>query len=205
MNPSDALAKLQQGNQLFQQSTAQNKPLVQEIQPENMSCSQTPFAVVLSCSDSRVPVELIFNQGMGDLFVVRVAGNVVTPTQLGSIEFACQKFGSQLVLVLGHTQCGAVDATINVLKNGGGENISPNIVSLLNSVQPAIESLVKQYSDDGQDEQELLAQAGRANVVHSVAGLRESEVLKELEKQGKLEIVGAEYDLHTGKVDFFAD
>lgn len=162
---------------------------------------QEPFAVILGCSDSRVPAELIFDQGLGDLFVIRVAGNVVAPSQVGSVEFAAQMFGTQLVVVMGHTQCGAVEVTVNQLTQPESLR-SPNTRAIVNRIKPAIEPLMAQSPPLTRSE--LLTQAVRANVRASVDHLMNgSDILKGLITEGALRVVGAEYSLETGRVEFF--
>ena len=162
---------------------------------------QAPSAAILGCSDSRVPPELVFDQGLGDLFVLRVAGNVATPSQVGSIEFAAGRLGTRLVVVLGHTRCGAVQATVQGLEDGeaGG---SPALRSIVERVQASVEPLWEtelRHDPDG-----LLAQAIRANVLASVDRLRRgSKLLSSLIRDEGLLVVGAEYDLGSGLVDFF--
>jgi len=158
------------------------------------------FAIILGCSDSRVPAELVFNCGLGELFVIRVAGNVATPTQIGSVEFACQHFGAELVVVLGHTHCGAVSATVDCLA-ATPDDLSPNVAAIVDCVTPAVQPIVEDSND--MDREELLLKSMRANVAKSVSDLQvNSEILPELIKQGNLKIVGADYSLETGEVTF---
>lgn len=165
--------------------------------------SQNPFAIILGCSDSRVPAEIIFGQGLGDLFVIRVAGNVVAPSQIGSIEFAAEKFGTSLVVVLGHTMCGAVEATIEQLQRPT-ELRSPHLHSIVSRIRPSVEPLLD--VGDPEDKQGLMRRAVRANIATSVSNLRHgSEILETLVESGKLMIIGAEYCLETGVVDFIKD
>jgi len=200
MNSQDALKKLIEGNQRYVEQINNNKDLVLEINQSQMASPQKPFAIIVGCSDSRVPAELVFHQGVGDLFIVRVAGNIVTPSQIGSIEFACQKFGAELVVVLGHSQCGAVSATIDVLLGGAGE-LSPNLKSIVDSVTPAVQPIVK--SADSSDQQQLLNDATHANIEQSVSELQlRSQVLRDLTSQQKLKIIGAHYEIETGIVEF---
>jgi carbonic anhydrase len=161
---------------------------------------QAPFAVILGCSDSRVPVEIVFNQGFGDLFVIRVAGNIVAPSQIGSIEFAVEKFGTPLVVVLGHTNCGALSTTLDELQRPGTP--SRNLRSIVDRVRPAVQGLL---CTELKDNPELLLKAAvRTNVSIAANFLRHgSEALEQLVETGRLLVVGAEYSLETGKVDFF--
>lgn len=165
--------------------------------------AQTPFAIILGCSDSRVPAEIVFDQGLGDLFVIRVAGNIVAPSQIGSIEFAAANFGTTLVVVLGHSMCGAVAATIEQLQQPT-ELRSPNLRSIVGRIRPAVEPLLDSKGSD--DKAVLLSRAVRANIGTSVANLRHgSEILEGLIDSGKLLIVGAEYCLETGVVEFIEE
>ena len=162
---------------------------------------QEPHAVVLGCSDSRVPVEVVFDQGFGDLFVIRVAGNVVAPSQVGSVEFAAERFGTRLVVVLGHTRCGAIDATLEELQQGA-RNPSTNLRSIVNRIRPSVEGLLR--TELRHDTAALAREAVRANVRVSASHLRHgSEVLEQLIQTDGLRVVGAEYSLETGQVDFF--
>ena len=162
---------------------------------------QEPFAIVLGCSDSRVPAELVFDQGLGDLFVIRVAGNIVAPSQVGSVEFAAERFHTRLVVVLGHTQCGAVTATLEQLRRPASGQ-SKNLNSIVDLIRPAVKDLI---SRDGAPEDEaLVSRAVRANVRASAHHLRHgSPVLEQLIQTSGLLVVGAEYSLETGVVDFF--
>lgn len=171
--------------------------------------AQSPFAIILGCSDSRVPAELVFGQGLGDLFVIRVAGNIVAPSQIGSIEFAAEKFSTPLVVVLGHSMCGAVAATLEQLQQDM-DHRSPNLHAIVDRIRPAVESLVEfgnelsSEDNKGGVKPELLSQAVRSNIKASVDKLRHgSEILEALLKHDKLLIVGAEYCLETGEVEFF--
>jgi carbonic anhydrase len=160
--------------------------------------AQRPFAIILGCSDSRTPVEILFDEGFGDLFVVRIAGNIVAPSGIGSIEFAASQFGSRLVVVMGHTRCGAVSATVNAIQTNLGPE-SKNIRSITDRIAPHIQGLVRPGDPEG-----VLREAVRANVRASVDHLRHgSQILEDLVMAGRLAIVGAEYDLETGQVDFF--
>ena len=162
---------------------------------------QEPFAIILGCSDSRVPAELVFDQGFGDLFVIRVAGNVVAPSQVGSVEFAASRFGTRLVVVMGHSQCGAVTATLEELQ-GTATSQSKNLRSIVDRVRPSIEPLMA--ARPHVNPEVLLHEAVRANVRASVNHLRHgSELLERLVQETGLVIVGAEYSLETGLVDFF--
>jgi carbonic anhydrase len=162
---------------------------------------QAPFAIILGCSDSRVPAELVFDQSFGDLFVIRVAGNIVAPSQVGSVEFAASLFGTRLVVVMGHSQCGAIIATLEELQ-GRAPNRSKNLRSIVDRVRPPVETVLKGRDDVDRDT--LLREAVRANVRASVSHLRHgSELLESLVRETGLLIVGAEYSLETGVVEFF--
>ena len=162
---------------------------------------QTPFAIVLGCSDSRVPAELVFDQGLGDLFVIRVAGNIVAPSQIGSVEFAAARYGSRLVVVMGHSQCGAVIATLEEAL-GRATNESRHLRSIVDRVRPSVETLLS--GRRGEDPDALVGDAVRANVRASADHLRHgSELLEQLIREDGLLVVGAEYSLETGVVTFF--
>jgi carbonic anhydrase len=169
----------------------------------DLLAGQRPFAIVLGCSDSRVPAEIVFDQGLGDLFVIRVAGNIVAPSQVGSVEFAATRYGSRLVVVLGHSQCGAIAATLEELLRPAGTR-SRNLRSIVNRLRPSVEALLATDLRDDQDA--LVREAVTANVRASVDHLRHgSEILEELVAGGGLRIVGAEYSLETGIVEFHDD
>lgn len=162
---------------------------------------QDPFAIVLGCSDSRVPAEIVFDQGLGDLFVIRVAGNIVAPSQVGSVEFAAERFGTRLVVVLGHSQCGAIAATIEALRSST-DNHSQNVAAIVDRVRPAVEGLMS--TNLRHDAAALEREAVRANIRASASQLRHgSAVLEQLIADDGLRVVGAEYSLETGVVDFF--
>jgi len=196
-----ALLCLEEGNRRFVQGVRSLDTLASQNRRQDYVDGQRPFAVILGCSDSRVPVELVFDQGLGDLFVIRVAGNIVAPSQIGSVEFAAAQFGTRLVVVLGHTRCGAIDATLKQLREPSGTS-SRNLLSIVDRVRPAVESLLA--TDLRDDPEELARQAIRANVRVSADHLRHgSEMLEYLVQEDGLRIVGAEYSLETGTVEFF--
>ena len=200
IDAKEALRRLKEGNRRY---LSDDMPpiLINAESRRQLLNSQNPFAIILGCSDSRVPAEIIFGQGLGDLFVIRVAGNVVAPSQIGSIEFAAEKFGTTLVVVLGHTMCGAVDATIEQLKRPT-ELRSPHLHSIVSRIRPSVEPLLDAAGNS--DHATLMRRAVRANIGTSVSNLRHgSEILEKLLESGKLMIVGAEYCLETGTVDFF--
>ncbi|MEJ2105901.1 MAG: carbonic anhydrase [Acidiferrobacteraceae bacterium] len=196
----EALTRLQDGNRRFVSSIqGGERPLSGSRQVELVK-EQSPFAIVLGCSDSRVPAELVFDQGLGDLFVIRVAGNIVAPSQVGSVEFAASRFGTRLVVVLGHTQCGAILATIEELQRPA-ESQSRNLRSIVDRVRPSVEGLMK--TDLRDDMAALVQGAVRANVMASVNHLRHgSEILEQLIRDEGLRVLGAEYSIETGEVEF---
>jgi len=200
VSAEEALDRLREGNRRFAANTSsQGNRLT--TQPAELTDGQEPFAIVLGCSDSRVPAEIVFDQGLGDLFVIRVAGNIVAPSQIGSVEFAAAKFGTRLVVVLGHSRCGAIEETVRHLREPS-ETRSPNLRLIVDFVQPSVESLLAEGL--GEDTDALVAQAVRANVKASAEQMRHgSDILEKLEREEGLLIVGAEYSLETGLVDFF--
>ncbi|MBX3192456.1 MAG: carbonic anhydrase [Labilithrix sp.] len=196
----DALQRLKDGNKRWVAGEHSDESLNAASRREALARGQAPFAVVLSCSDSRAPSEMLFDQGLGDLFVVRVAGNVVAPSLVGSVEFAVQTFGVGLVVVMGHTACGAVNATLDALLRGPVEGASANLLDIVQRIRPAVEPLLAVESDRAT----LVARATRANVRASMDQLcQRSPVLSEHVASGKLLVVGAEYALASGVVDFF--
>lgn len=198
---TEALQRLQEGNRQFVNGDYRSHDELSSDQRSVLVASQHPFAVILGCSDSRVPVEVIFNQGFGDLFVIRVAGNVVAPSQIGSVEFAVEKFGTALVVVLGHSHCGAVEATLEELQRPSGSQ-SRNLRSIVDRVRPAVADLLETELATKPDQ--LMAKAVRSNVCVAAGALRHgSEILEQMVQSGKLLVVGAEYSLETGLVEFF--
>lgn len=196
-----ALKRLQEGNLRFVSGVRSLDTLTSQTRRSEFVAGQQPFAVVLGCSDSRVPVEIVFDQGLGDLFVIRVAGNVVAASQIGSVEFAAERFGTQLVVVLGHTRCGAVQATLEELQRPT-ENQSPNLRSIVDRIRPAVQSLLA--TELKNDAKALARQAVRANVRVAADHLRHgSSLLERRIQKDELLVVGAEYSLETGIVDFF--
>ena len=195
---SEALDRLREGNRRFVSNDSINQA-GHDARRAQLVDGQQPHSIILGCSDSRVPAELVFDQGLGDLFVIRVAGNVAQPSQIGSVEFAATKFGTRLVVVLGHSQCGAVDAAVQNLQ---GPSASRNLGSIVDLIRPSVESLIA--DGHGEDRDALVEKAVRANIHASAERLRHgSEILEQLERDDGLLIVGAEYSLHTGLVDFF--
>ena len=197
----EALHRLQEGNRKFVSHIEGAEVLLGPSRPAELPMEQKPFAIILGCADARVPAEIVFDQGLGDLFVIRVAGNIVAPSQVGSVEFAASRFDTRLVVVLGHSQCGAILATLEELRRPT-ENQSRNLRSIVDRIRPSVEMLLK--TDLRHDEDALVRQAVRANVTSAVDQLRHgSEVLEQLIHDEGLRIVGAEYSLETGVVDFF--
>ncbi|HET9327795.1 MAG TPA: carbonic anhydrase [Candidatus Eisenbacteria bacterium] len=197
---TEALERLREGNRRFASDYRSRGPL--QARRRALEDGQEPFAIVLGCSDSRVPAEMVFDQSLGDLFVIRVAGNIVAPSQIGSIEFAAEQFGTRLVVVLGHSRCGAVMATLEELQRPSGGKHSRNLRSIVDRIRPAVEGLLSGQA--ASDPDRLLEQAVRANIRASAEQLKHgSEVLEQLIATDGLVVVGAEYSLQTGVVDFF--
>ena len=197
----DALQRLRDGNRRFVSNVRSHDSLAGEARRVEVAAGQEPFAIILGCSDSRVPAEIVFDQGLGDLFVIRVAGNIVAPSQVGSVEFAAERYGTRLVVVLGHSQCGAILATIDELKRPT-INQSRNLHSIVDRVRPSVEPLLRTALQ--RDPDALVRDAVRANVCISVSHLRHgSDILEHLIEKDGLIVVGAEYSLETGLVDFF--
>jgi len=197
-----ALDRLRAGNQRFVAGNLNSEILASPARRNMLIGDQNPFAIILGCSDSRVPLEMVFDQGLGDLFVIRVAGNIVAPSQIGSVEYAAEQFNCRLVVILGHSNCGAVIATLEQLQHAE-EARSKNLRAIVDRISPSIEGLLE--SDLKQDPAALLSASVQANIRASVNQLREgSEILKHLVEMEKLLIVGAEYSLETGIVEFFS-
>lgn len=201
ISAQEALQRLREGNQRFVASIGSSGTLSSQQRQIDLDPAHAPFAIILGCSDARVPAELVFDQGLGDLFVIRVAGNIVAPSQIGSVEFAASRFGTRLVVVLGHSQCGAVLATIEELQRPA-EKQSRNLRSIVDRVRPSVEGLL--MTDLRHDIPALARHATRSNVSVSVSHLRYgSEVLERLINSDGLMVIGAEYSLDTGIVEFF--
>lgn len=197
----EALQRLRDGNARFVAESFQRDAETTGTRRSALTAGQAPFAIILGCSDSRVPAEIVFDQGLGDLFVIRVAGNIVAPSQIGSVEFAAARFGTRLVVVLGHSQCGAILSTLEELQQPAAKR-SRNIFSIVGRIRPSVEPLLE--SKFGSDPDALVHQAVRANVRASANQLRHgSEILEELSEKNGLLVVGAEYSLETGEVEFF--
>ena len=201
LTADEALDRLKKGNARFASDEVNPAKFLTHQQRTEMVKDQHPFAIILGCSDSRVPAEMVFDQGFGDLFVIRVAGNIVAPSQVGSVEFAADSFGCPLVVVLGHSHCGAIHSTIEALMNPDSPP-SANLMSIVNRVRPSVEILMQTELID--DLEKLSHHAVRSNVFASVNQLRHgSAVLESLIAKGKLKVVGAEYSLETGEVEFY--
>jgi carbonic anhydrase len=200
LTAKDALARLQEGNGRFVAGRRNSGENISHSRRLETSAAQTPIAIILGCSDSRVPAEYVFDQGLGDLFVIRVAGNVVAPSQIASVEFAAEKFGTRLVVVLGHSQCGAVLATLEEIQQPT-EMQSRHLHAIVDRVRPSVEGLLE--TDLRHDREALIAQAVTANVIRSMEQLRHgSDIIESRIQEDGLLIVGAEYSLETGEVEF---
>jgi carbonic anhydrase len=201
ISAQEAVERLREGNGRYVSDVCVHHTLTTRARRRELALGQEPFAVILGCSDSRVPAEIVFDQGLGDLFVIRVAGNIVAPSQVGSVEFAAAQFGTRLVVVLGHSACGAIWATLEELKRPSQEQ-SPNLRSIVSRIRPSVETLLA--TELRHEPDALLRQAVRANIRASANHLRNgSDILEQLVKKDGLLIVGAEYSLETGVVDFF--
>jgi carbonic anhydrase len=202
ISAEEALARLKEGNQRFVAGIRSVDSPIQQVLNKDISDNQSPFAIILGCSDSRVPAEIVFDQGLGDLFVIRVAGNIVAPSQIGSVEFAVEQFGSPLVVVLGHTLCGAVSATINALEQPPADGHSKNMLSIVKRIRPTVEPLF--HTELRKDRERLMEASIRANIMAAVNHLSHgSQTLETYLTDEKIKIVGAEYSLKTGEVIFF--
>lgn len=198
---TEAFTRLKEGNERFAAHVSGDKIFLHQTKRTELTKIQEPMAIILGCSDARVPAEMVFDQGLGDLFVIRVAGNIVAPSQVGSVEFAASRFGTRLVVVLGHSECGAILATLEELQRPGS-NQSRNLASIVDRVRPSVQPLL----DDGvaADHVQLVRKAVRANIRASTNHLRHgSQILEQLIQNEGLIVVGAEYSLETGVVDFF--
>ena len=201
LDATQALDRLREGNRRFVSNQAAGHVVSDPTRRAELVAGQEPFAIILGCSDSRVPAELVFDQGFGDLFVIRVAGNIVAPSQVGSVEFAASRFGTRLVVVMGHSQCGAITATLEELL-GRATTQSRNLRSIVDRVRPSVEGLLE--TDLGRDLDALVKEAVRLNIRASADHLRHgSEMLEQLIQGDGLQVVGAEYSLQTGVVEFF--
>ena len=202
ISATEAIDRLRTGNGRFVSDDLQYCSITDiNTRRSELVAGQDPFATIIGCSDSRVPAEIVFDQGLGDLFVIRVAGNIVGPSQVGSVEFAAEHFGTPLVVVMGHSRCGAVTATIKELQLSK-ECRSPGLCSIVDRIRPSVEALLD--SKRRQDPDTLLQRAVRSNIRASTDHLRHgSQILRELIQNKKLVVVGAEYSVETGVVDFF--
>ncbi len=201
ISAQEALARLREGNRRFVGDSLSTDVLASTSRRRAVMDAQYPFAVILGCSDSRVPAEMVFDQGLGDLFVIRVAGNIVAPSQIGSVEFAAERFGLRLVVVLGHSNCGAITATVEELGRGSKEQ-SRHMRSIVDRIRPAVQAF--QGTDIAKDRAALIHHAVRQNIRMSANQLRHgSDVLEQLIENNGLLVVGAEYSLETGEVEFF--
>jgi carbonic anhydrase len=201
ISAKESLERLRRGNLRFVADAPSPDTLASQTRRRELASGQEPFAIILGCSDSRVPAEIVFDQGLGDLFVIRVAGNIVAPSQVGSVEFAAERFGTRLVVVLGHSQCGAILATLEELARPA-EDQSRNLRSIVDRIRPSVEALLA--TELGQHPDTLVQHAVRANIRASADHLRHgSDVLEQLIHNHGLVVVGAEYSLETGVVDFF--
>ncbi len=200
LSAREALRRLREGNLRFTSDAGGSDAFVSQARRAELAAGQQPFAIILGCSDSRVPAEIVFDQGLGDLFVIRVAGNIVAPSQVGSVEFAAERYGTRLVVVLGHSQCGAILATVEELRRPT-ENQSRNLRAIVDRVRPSVEGLLA--TELGRDPEALVKQAVRSNIRASVDHLRHgSQVLEQLIQDQGLLVVGAEYSLESGRVEF---
>ena len=196
----EALQRLREGNRRFASQLFRSSASVTPARLAQLTEKQEPFAIILGCADSRVPAEIVFDQGLGDLFVIRVAGNIVAPSQVGSVEFAAERFGTRLVVVLGHSECGAILATLEELRRPS-ENQSRNLRSIVDRIRPAVAGLIE--AGIAGDRDGLVRRAVRANIRASVNHLRNgSLILEQLTREEGLRVVGAEYSLETGVVEF---
>ena len=197
MSSASALKELKDGNQRFVEKKQLNRDLMQQV--SETSNGQFPFATILSCIDSRVSSELIFDQGIGDIFSVRIAGNFVNEDILGSMEFACKLAGTKLVLVLGHTACGAVKGACDHARLG-------NLTTLINKIEPSVEA-VKEPEDvslRNSSNIDFVNEVAAVNVKMTIENIRvKSQVLKELEDAGEIQIIGGMYDIKTGAVEIY--
>jgi len=196
-----ALDALIEGNRRFASEVQSQDSQAQDGRRYRLVPRQEPFAIIIGCSDARVPAEIVFDQGLGDLFVIRVAGNIIAPSQVGSVEFAVERFGTPLVVVLGHSRCGAIEATLEELERPS-DSRSPNLRAIVDRIRPSVETLLEAGLPI--DSEQLVEQAVRANIRVSANQLRHgSQILEKLIAKDELRVVGAEYSLENGSVDFF--
>jgi carbonic anhydrase len=203
MDAQQAFERLREGNRRFVANVRGADAILSQVRRAELVATHNPFAIILSCSDSRVPAEIVFDQGLGDLFVIRVAGNIVAPSQLGSVEFAAERFQARLIVVMGHTHCGAIEATLDTLVPPHPRP-SASMMSIVRRIEPAVRPLVE--IDGALDRPTLLRAAGRANIRASANQLRHGTTLLEhLGQTDGLVVVAAEYDLESGAVEFIDD
>lgn len=196
ITPSQALDILKEGNQRFVDNLRADRVLMDQV--IETKSGQYPFATILHCIDSRVSAELLFDQGVGDVFSIRVAGNFVNVDILGSMEFACKLAGTKLLVVMGHTHCGAVKGACDHVEMG-------NLTAMLSKITPVVETVEKKYDDKGSSNAALVQEVAEENVKNAIAQIRsQSAILAQMEKNGEIDIVGAMYDIETGKVSFNA-
>ena len=201
ISASEALRRLREGNRRFVSDDLDSDAAIDRARRTSVAAAQNPFAIILGCSDSRVPGEIIFDQGLGDLFVIRVAGNIVAPSQVSSVEFAAERYNTKLVVVLGHSRCGAILATVEELTRTDGGH-SRNLHSIVDRIRPTVQPLLA--TELRHDHDALVRKAVRANIRASANQLRHgSAVLETLIQNEGLRVVGAEYSLETGEVEFF--
>jgi len=201
LSAADALKRLCDGNRRFVSDDLDSDAAIDRARRTTVAAGQEPFAIILGCSDSRVPAEIIFDQGLGDLFVIRVAGNIVAPSQVSSVEFAAERYNTKLVVVVGHTTCGAILATVEELTRPPEEQ-TRKLHSIVDRIRPSVQPLLA--TDLRHDHDALVRKAVRANIRASANQLRHgSAVLEALIQNEGLRVVGAEYSLETGEVEFF--
>jgi carbonic anhydrase len=197
MTPNKALDFLKEGNQRFQNNLKANRNLLEQV--NDTSEGQFPFATILSCIDSRVSAELVFDQGLGDIFSIRIAGNFSNQDILGSMEFGCKLAGTKLVVVLGHTSCGAIKGACDHARLG-------NLTALINKIEPAVDAVTEPKDESQRNSQnlEFVDKVAEKNVLLTINNIRQhSPVLAEMEDNGEIKIVGAMYDISTGEVVFY--
>lgn len=197
MTPNKSLEYLKEGNQRFQNNLKANRNLLEQV--NDTSDGQFPFATILSCIDSRVSAELVFDQGLGDIFSVRIAGNFVNEDILGSMEFACKLAGTKLIVVLGHTACGAVKGACDDAKMG-------NLTKLIEKIKPAVNAVIepKDASMRNSKNSDFVDEVSKKNVELTIDRIHaESPILTEMEKNGEIKIIGAMYDINSGEVNFY--
>lgn len=195
LTPDEAIEYLKQGNERFINNIKSHRNLLAQV--NETSSEQFPFAAILSCIDSRTSAELIFDQGLGDIFSIRIAGNILNDDILGSMEFACKISGSKLIVILGHTNCGAIIGACDNIKLG-------HITSLMDKIKPAIETETQTVSNRNGNNSKFVKNVAVNNVNITVEGIRNrSEILSLMERENNIKIIGGLYDVETGKVNFY--